>query len=163
FLLTRSNLGSFADANEAFLREIAPNRPVFRVDFVANELQMVGPAAEVRPSSSLKDANVAAFCGLAQPDSFYRSLRLLGARPVFTQNFPDHHHYSEADLRELASEASRSNAEMLVTTEKDAVKLQRLRPPDFPLWSLGIKPDFGNEESRFERLLTNLLDSARAT
>ena len=163
FLLTRCNLGSFADANEAFLRVIAPSRRIFRVDFVADELRAVGPADDKRAPDSLKGVNVAAFCGLAQPDSFYRSLRLLGARPVFTQNFPDHHDYSEADLRSLASEARQSGADILVTTDKDAIKLQTLRPCEFPLWSLGIRPDFGEEDSRFERLLSDLLDSALET
>jgi tetraacyldisaccharide 4'-kinase len=38
-------------------------------------------------------------------------------------SFGDHHSYSTRDIRQIESEAARSGAEALVTTAKDAVKL----------------------------------------
>jgi tetraacyldisaccharide 4'-kinase len=50
----------------------------------------------------------------------------MGARLVATRSFPDHHAYRPAMLRRLVAEARRAGA-MLLTTEKDAVRL----PPEF--------------------------------
>jgi 3-deoxy-D-manno-octulosonic-acid transferase len=72
----------------------------------------------------------AAFCGLAQPAAFWRTLLLLGCRPAWRRAFADHHRYRAAELRELAAQARAAGAGALVTTEKDAMNL----PPDWRAW-----------------------------
>jgi len=49
-----------------------------------------------------------------------------GGKSVGTRTFPDHHDYAEADVASLAREATAAGAEVLLTTEKDWVKLARL-------------------------------------
>jgi tetraacyldisaccharide 4'-kinase len=56
--------------------------------------------------------------GIAQPDSFRRTVESLGAHVIRERRFPDHHRYRERDLRSLEEEAS-----IWLTTEKDAVKI----------------------------------------
>lgn len=62
---------------------------------------------------------VAAFCAIGNPASFWRTLDELGLDVVRRRAFPDHHAYSEGDLRELCE----PGVEALVTTEKDSVKV----------------------------------------
>lgn len=61
-----------------------------------------------------------AFAGLADNEQFFASLRDAGLTISGTRGFPDHHRYTAADLDALRSDAKGA---ALVTTEKDAVKL----------------------------------------
>jgi tetraacyldisaccharide 4'-kinase len=65
---------------------------------------------------------VMAFAGIGRPAKFFATLDVCGARIVARYGFPDHHAYSEADLRGLADEAVAKGAS-LVTTEKDRARL----------------------------------------
>jgi tetraacyldisaccharide 4'-kinase len=85
--------------------------------------------AELRPMETglpIAGEPVAAFAGIARPDKFFETVRGMGARLVATRAFPDHHAYRPAMLRRLVADARRKGA-MLLTTEKDAVRL----PPEF--------------------------------
>ena len=77
----------------------------------------------VRPivPSSVRAKKVFAFSGLADNEQFFASLRQAGVNLVGTRSFPDHHDY--ADIESIKSAAGQANAEAIVTTEKDAVKL----------------------------------------
>jgi tetraacyldisaccharide 4'-kinase len=81
-------------------------------------------AARLAPieASELRGARVFAFAGIGRPEKFFATLRELGAELVWTRAFPDHHPYSEGELAALES-ASRAKNAILVTTEKDWVRL----------------------------------------
>src|SRR5262249_25306302 len=70
--------------------------------------------------AALAGTAVVAVAGVARPERFVRTLEQCGARVVRTIFFPDHHAYDEADIAAL-SDAARAG--LLVTTEKDLVKL----------------------------------------
>lgn len=84
--------------------------------------------AELRPLPTglpLQGEPVVAFAGIARPEKFFETLRSMGAELIGTHPFPDHHAYRPRLLRRLLTEARAADA-MLVTTEKDAVRL----PPE---------------------------------
>ncbi|MDM7922102.1 MAG: tetraacyldisaccharide 4'-kinase [Pyrinomonadaceae bacterium] len=64
-----------------------------------------------------------AFCGLGNPDSFFRQLSAAGFRLTGSETFPDHHCYSIDNVRAIERKAVASGAACLLTTAKDAVKL----------------------------------------
>jgi tetraacyldisaccharide 4'-kinase len=70
---------------------------------------------------------VFAFCGLGKPVNFYIWLRQENVKIVGFQEFADHHRYSQRDLSEIEAKASELNANALLTTAKDAVKLTTLK------------------------------------
>lgn len=81
-----------------------------------------GTATSLR---SIHEQRILAFCGIGNPDGFRGTLaaidpRLANVEPV---SFPDHHHYGEADLQRIANSARSTKAQLLLTTEKDLVKL----------------------------------------
>jgi tetraacyldisaccharide 4'-kinase len=65
---------------------------------------------------------VIGFAGIAHPEKFYSTLGQSGARLTATRSFPDHHRFSEREAASLLKAARAQNA-MLVTTEKDWVRL----------------------------------------
>jgi tetraacyldisaccharide 4'-kinase len=86
-----------------------------------------GPVLDARisPSSAidwLTGTPVVAFAGIGVPDRFFATLRALGAHLTGEIAFPDHHAYTPADAARLLDLARGHNA-MLVTTEKDRVRL----------------------------------------
>jgi tetraacyldisaccharide 4'-kinase len=66
---------------------------------------------------------VLAFCGIGSPEGFRRTLEDAGCAVIDMAEFPDHHEYSSEELRALESRRKSLRADVLVTTEKDAVKL----------------------------------------
>jgi tetraacyldisaccharide 4'-kinase len=64
---------------------------------------------------------VAAFCGLGQPRTFWRTLYRLGIPVVCRLQFPDHHRYTQSDVNDI--ERQSAGAAALVTTEKDLMNL----------------------------------------
>lgn len=87
--------------------------------------------------SHLQGLPLFAFCGLANPQSFRRTLM-----KDFTikgwQSFADHHPFSRSDLNDLASQAAAMGCTALITTEKDFVKLKDM-PAGLPLWVLAVQ------------------------
>jgi tetraacyldisaccharide-1-P 4'-kinase/lauroyl/myristoyl acyltransferase len=71
-------------------------------------------------ADELRGKPLFAFAGLADNEQFFASLRESGLQLTGTKGFPDHHRYTAADLAGLRRDAGRAT---LVTTEKDAVKL----------------------------------------
>ena len=117
--------GSAARALQEEIQKIAPGVPLFGTRARLTGLRRVG-ARGILPVSAVSGRNVLAFAGIGRPDSFFADLESLGARIVARRAFQDHHPYTRFDMARLLEVASSSGAEMLVTTEKDAV---RLPPP----------------------------------
>jgi len=67
---------------------------------------------------------VAAFCGVARPDRFFGQLRQAGVVAAVEIPFPDHHAYTEKDVRDLLALREEKNCAGFVTTEKDVINLQ---------------------------------------
>ncbi|KAA0972703.1 tetraacyldisaccharide 4'-kinase [Aureimonas fodinaquatilis] len=79
--------------------------------------------ARLKPRpSDLLHKKVLAFCGIADPEKFYRSLREAGAEIAQTRAFPDHHPLSSDQMRDLLADAQRDGLQ-LVTTRKDCVRM----------------------------------------
>jgi tetraacyldisaccharide 4'-kinase len=99
------------------------------------ELRLLGRDEDVE-MARLQDRPVAALSGIGNPRAFELTLERLGAR-VTPLRFPDHHRYGADDCRAIERFARRRDA-VLVTTEKDAV---RLCPGDFadPVWVLRVQ------------------------
>ncbi len=82
---------------------------------------------------------VFAFAALANNQQFFDTLRTIGANVVGTREFPDHHLYTLADLRAIRNAAR--GAELIATTEKDAVKIG----PADDIMALQIEMEVGEE------------------
>jgi tetraacyldisaccharide 4'-kinase len=95
-------------------------------------------SGEEMPLEKLSGAAVAAMSALAHNASFFRSLKLLGARLVEELGRRDHHAWREAEVQGLVKRAQQAGAQFVVTTEKDAVKMQSAWTQPLPLYSLRI-------------------------
>jgi tetraacyldisaccharide 4'-kinase len=71
----------------------------------------------------IKKNDVLAFCGLANPLKFYKTLEENKFNVIKTRTFPDHHKYTNEDIFNLEKEAKKEKLQ-LITTEKDYVKIE---------------------------------------
>ena len=65
---------------------------------------------------------VLAAAGIARPERFFADLAAAGWNVVDTIRFPDHHRFTNRDLKRLTAAARAADA-IVMTTEKDAVRL----------------------------------------
>lgn len=107
-------------------------------------------SGEKLPLEALNDARIAAFSGIASPESFETMLRGFGAEIRYNQRFLDHHRFSRAEIEELFSEAAANDLSMIVTTEKDAVRLFEDIRPEIPIYFLRLEIDILSGEEDFE-------------
>ena len=78
------------------------------------------------PAEDWKVKPVLAFCGIGSPESFFTMLSRNGFCVCSTISFRDHHRYTPADLEKIASEAKNAGAAAIITTAKDAVKIEAM-------------------------------------
>lgn len=100
----------------------------------------------------LRGKEIVAFSGLADNDSFFNLLKDIGARLKHVFSFPDHHFYTGRDIRRIL----KRKADIYVTTEKDAVKLQCLDIPD-TFYYLSVEMTIEREKEFFSTIL-NLIE-----
>ncbi len=113
---------------DALRRRLAKLAPRASIHLAAHVPTAVGDISTNAGGASADPATLAgkrvfAFCGLANPESFFASLEKLGAIAVGRRALADHAAYDAALLAELNSAAVAAGAEALVTTQKDGVKL----------------------------------------
>jgi tetraacyldisaccharide 4'-kinase len=116
------------DAGDAAPLREAPFLPAFRGIHRPRELVEAG-TGRVSPPATLRGQKICAFAGIGSPDNFRRGLTALGAEVVSFRTFPDHHPYTPSDIEALRRIAKKSDASLIVTTEKDGVRLSDF--PDF--------------------------------
>ncbi|MFA5831992.1 MAG: tetraacyldisaccharide 4'-kinase [Bacteroidota bacterium] len=73
----------------------------------------------------LKGHTAVAFCGIAKPENFRMSLETCGVVIKELLSFPDHHLYTESEMTSIIESFHQHKADFILTTEKDAVRLQR--------------------------------------
>lgn len=92
------------------------------------------------PLNAMNSLPVAAFSGIAVPESFEGFLQRYGAKIVFNRRFIDHHRFNQFELERIYNQARAAGASMIVTTEKDAVRvLPEWRPHFIPLYFLRLE------------------------
>ncbi|MGC2423723.1 MAG: tetraacyldisaccharide 4'-kinase [Nitrospirota bacterium] len=110
------------------------------------------------PAELFAGKRIFAFCGIANPGSFSLILHKLNAKITGSEEFPDHHSYSLEDVAFLEGKAAESGAEVLVTTEKDAVKLEGLVPAGTGIYALKAGMEIYNGSELLDISLNRALE-----
>jgi tetraacyldisaccharide 4'-kinase len=114
---------------------------------------LIGHSGKTAPLPWLASRPVLAFCGIGTPESFRDTLEKLECRIEDFRAYPDHHAYSRRDLRGIAHWARQHSSCLLVTTQKDLVKLRQFVCPEVELWALRIRLEITAGERAFEQKL----------
>ncbi len=101
----------------------------------------------------LRGEKVIAFCGIANPLRFVKSLKSIPIIPEKTIFFPDHHRFTFKDLEKIERVAEEKGVKIAVTTEKDLIRLSKL---PFSLQIVYSKIEADLENNFYEFLLKRL-------
>ena len=85
----------------------------------------VNIAGEGVSVDEIRNEKIMAVSAIGNPASFERTLKDLGAEIIESLRYPDHHEYTVKEMRDVLQQAEDQDAEAIVITEKDAVKIPR--------------------------------------
>lgn len=132
-VVTRANLTKDISKLKARIKEFNPLCPIFVTENkTSNFIDLKNFHVETQIENGLKseiqnqNPKILAFCALGNPDNFFAQLKRENFNIVAIEKFPDHHFYTQKDVLKLEMKARKANAEILLTTAKDAVKLKNL-------------------------------------
>ncbi|MBE9535667.1 MAG: tetraacyldisaccharide 4'-kinase [Proteobacteria bacterium] len=131
----------------------APLAPVFRTNYKATQLKKLG-TDETETLGSLSAMKVVLISGIANPGSFSKLVESMGAAIVGMASFPDHHEYKAEDMDKVFSLAEGLSANAIITTEKDAVKLEAMDYcTETPIYTMEIGLEFKEDPDRLIDLI----------
>lgn len=113
---------------------------------------------ERQPLSFLQDKWVGAISAIAVPETFEGSLEKLGARVEIRRRFSDHHRFNRKDVDKFMQRCVERDMELIVTTEKDAVRFPRPTSIDVPIYFLRIEVEILKGKEIWDDLIQRLCD-----
>ncbi len=153
--MTKSNGKDYLRHLRAFILRHNPAAAVIECNHVPCYLQDVITRNRME-LSELKGKKIAALSAIAVPTSFLNYLTQLGGEIVYSKHFVDHHRYRKQEIEEFFKKAHKHGAELIVTTEKDAVRLPPLPEGDLPVLFLRIAIKILKGHEEFEKCITQI-------
>jgi tetraacyldisaccharide 4'-kinase len=95
--------------------------------------------AERKGLDFLKGKKIASFSGIAQPYSFEQSLGKLCGELVYSKRYADHHRFTQQEVLNAINRSKKRQAEIIVTTQKDAVRFPKLDRRDLPIYFMRVE------------------------
>ncbi len=123
--------------------------------------RLVNSLGETTEWSSLSAGQVAAFCGIGNPKAF-QGLLARGGLSVEGDRFrvfPDHYRYTRDDVHTLCDWADTLKSPVVLTTQKDLVKLDVPRLHHSPLWAVEIGTEIHSGRDLLEQHFHKILQS----
>lgn len=111
------------------------------------------------PLELIEGQSIAAFCGIGNPEGFRRTLLPLCHELRDLRIFPDHHAYSAEDVRSLECWVAEVGANLVLTTQKDLVKLRAGLLGPAPLRALRIGLELTAGADIMEDVLARLVST----
>ncbi len=102
------------------LKRISGDKPIL---FAKHAIVGVEDVRGQPVASELTSIQAVVFAGIANFESFRRTVEELGVRVLAAYEYPDHHAYTQEELTGLVDVAQSLEANAVLTTEKDAVKI----------------------------------------
>ena len=87
----------------------------------------------------IQGKRVATLSGIAQPESFEDGLAKLGCELVYAKRFLDHHRFSQQEILNAINRSKKRQADMIVTTQKDAVRFPKIDRRDIPIYFMRVE------------------------
>jgi tetraacyldisaccharide 4'-kinase len=125
---------------------LSPNQSLF-FTFIEYEDAVYAEDKKIK-ISKIQEVDKILLAGIAKPESFFAYLKQENDECL---TFPDHHHFSESELLDIKK---RANNKIIVTTEKDYVRLKGSILSD-QLYFLPIKSSFLSNRDNFDKIILN--------
>ena len=136
-LLTKCN----GSSNEELVRRIRQyNKTAEIIECTHGPIHLENVFTRERlPLEHLKDQWVGAISAIAVPEAFEGGLEKLGARVEIRRRFADHYRFTRREVDKFMQRCVERDMQLIVTTEKDAVRFPRPTSLDVPVYFLRIE------------------------
>jgi tetraacyldisaccharide 4'-kinase len=156
-IITRSD---YTPAIEAVIRHYSA-APVFHARPKLDSISPIDGAFPAVSAANLRGDKLFAFCGIGNPSAFVEDLRSWGYSVVGSKFFPDHHRYSQQDVRDIEAEAQAAGTAAVICTEKDKFNLAEARWQTNNVWYCRISFQVSHEDE-FWRAIEMKIESRAA-
>lgn len=115
-------------ANESHInivKNINSSAPILFMNYKIKAIRGINIKKNITVEEGKKNKYIS-FSGIGNPENFTNSLKESGLEVIQSVGFPDHHDYEYADIRKVIDIAIKNNVQDIITTEKDAIKLEEL-------------------------------------
>jgi tetraacyldisaccharide 4'-kinase len=151
---------STGESNEALVQRIRRyNRTAEIIECAHRPLYLQHlTTGERLPLDRLRGTYIGSICGIAAPESFEDGLRKLEARLDLAKSYIDHHRYTLAEVTSFIDRCIRRDLEMIVTTEKDAVRMPRLSEAEMkvPIYFLRVEIEILSGQESWEHCVARI-------
>lgn len=154
-LLSKCNLSSEADL-KALCAKFPENKEVLRFNYEINKCRNV-KTKDVQYRDNLRGKKIFLVSAIARPDVFEKMMGEMGGIAANSLHFRDHHQYTQADAKNIEQEFKKSQADFLVCTEKDSVKLRNLLSDPSLLWSASLEVVEQGKKGRLYEIINNVI------
>lgn len=113
---------------------------------------------EVLAQETMRGTRCVAFCGIAKPESFSTMLENAGLTIQERLSFPDHWRYSSEDLQKIWDTTEGCAPKIVITTEKDAVKIRHRLPESLDVFAARIELEWIKGQQSIEQHLMEVVD-----
>ncbi|HWD21226.1 MAG TPA: tetraacyldisaccharide 4'-kinase [Verrucomicrobiae bacterium] len=94
---------------------------------------------ERRGLDFLAGRKIASLSGIVQHESFEQSLVKLSGDLVYSKRFADHHRFTQQEILNAINRSKKRQAEIIITTQKDAVRFPKLDRRDLPIYFMRVE------------------------
>lgn len=155
-IITRADKPFDQDQANAIIRYFCGNKvPVIHVYTSITGLRHV-ETAESYETNQFTGWNSALLCGIGNPHAFADDVLQMGINIVSENFFPDHHAFTQQDLDRVTRAAQEAGADMIITTEKDVVRLEGLKHGRIPVYTAQLEIQ-SEDDVRLKSLLLRTL------
>jgi tetraacyldisaccharide 4'-kinase len=135
---------------------------IFQIGNKITELIRIEKEETLSPEQ-IRGWNCYLFCAIGNPDAFSLNIEKLGAHVLGHKYFRDHHLYTKEDLRKIEDAARKAGASILLTTQKDMVRIKEYQATlSLPLYYAKLELILYQEEEFFQALKNLLINPPRA-
>ena len=112
---------------------------------------------ERKPLDFVNDKWVACMSGIARPENFENSVKRLGGKVEIRRRYPDHYWFDQSDLDAFVQRCADRAMDVIVTTEKDAVRFLKPGEMDVPIYFLRIEIDILEGREHWDRMIERIV------
>ena len=154
-ILTKSNLASSENIIKTLKNDLEVSCPIFNFNYEVRKLTRLDGSSRLE-IKEIKNKRLLITSGFAQPKGFARSLEKHGAKIISKIEFPDHYSFREKDIKRIINEQQKFSPDLIITTEKDAVKLREFDEIHEHVWVLEMEIE---TEKPWNDFFVNFLES----
>lgn len=142
-------------ALKRFVRRYNKKAPFLSCVHRAQYFQRIGNSERLK-LQAFRQQKVVALSGIASPASFENFLTAEGANVVLKERFTDHYRYKHEDLQEIFERAKECGAQAVITTEKDAVRIDSTFDPILPFYFLRMEVECVDGDAVFHDMIDRI-------